>query len=79
MQAPTMKRVPKKYCHFLFSGIQSGMTCAVAAAIASASFYAEGTFIHHWLNAYLISWAVMLPVALVAAPFIRRLAGMLTV
>jgi hypothetical protein len=32
----------------------------------------------HWLGSWLVAWAVMLPVVLLAAPTIRRLAISLT-
>ncbi|MBB3453478.1 hypothetical protein FHT86_001734 [Rhizobium sp. BK313] len=73
-----MPRIPRKYRHFVFGIFQSGITCAVAAAIASLPFYAEGSFAAHWLRAYLFSWTVMLPVVMIAAPVIRRLADALT-
>lgn len=73
-----MWKIPKKYSHFVFGPIQAGITCAVASAIASAQFVAEGTFLSHWLRAYLFSWIAMLPVVVVAAPFIRRLADRIT-
>ncbi|CAG2157469.1 hypothetical protein LMG31506_06025 [Cupriavidus yeoncheonensis] len=73
-----MWKVPKEYNHFAFGAIQAGVTCAVASAIASMQFLAEGSFVSHWLRAYLLSWAAMLPVVVVAAPFIRRLANRIT-
>ncbi|KAA0693332.1 DUF2798 domain-containing protein [Neorhizobium sp. P12A] len=73
-----MPRIPRKYNHFVFGVIQSGITCAIAAAIASFPFYAEGNFAAHWLRAYLLSWMVMLPVVVIAAPVIRRLADALS-
>jgi len=30
-----MRRVPRRYSHFVFGVIQSGLTCAIASAIAS--------------------------------------------
>ncbi|MGN5477759.1 DUF2798 domain-containing protein [Cupriavidus basilensis] len=41
-------------------------------------FVAEGTFVSHWLRAYFFSWAAMLPVVIVAAPFIHWLANRIT-
>ena len=73
-----MPRFPRKYRHFVFGVIQSGITCAIAAAIASLPFYAEGSFAVHWLRAYLFSWTVMLPVVVIAAPLVRRLAEAMT-
>jgi hypothetical protein len=57
---------------------QSGLTCFVAAAIASLPFLGTGTFLAHWLLAWVISWATMLPIVLAAAPVIKRLVEALT-
>ncbi len=65
--------IPRRYAHFLFGVIQSGLTCFVAAGIASLPMFEAGAFIEHWLMAWLISWMTMLPVVLLAAPFIRAL------
>ena len=58
--------------------IQSGLTCALAAAIASFPFMAAGTFVAHWLQSWFIAWVMMLPVVLFAAPGIRNVTHMLT-
>jgi len=73
-----MLRIPRRYGHFVFAVIQSGMTTAIAAAIASAPFYGESTFMVHWLSSWLIAWAAMIPVVLLAAPAIRRLVHAMT-
>jgi Protein of unknown function (DUF2798) len=66
-------RIPRRYNHFVFGFIQSGLTCLVAAGIASFPASGAGQFMRHWLVAWLVSWATMLPVVLLAAPFIRTL------
>ncbi len=73
-----MLKISARYTHFVFSVIQSGLTCAVAAAIASMDFLYTGGFGGHWIKAWLLSWATMLPVVLVAAPVIRRIAEGMT-
>jgi hypothetical protein len=73
-----MIRIPNRFDHFLFGSIQSGMTCAVAAAVSSVSFYPQGTFLEHWIRSYLFSWMIMLPLVLVAAPLIRKIVRILT-
>jgi hypothetical protein len=73
-----MLRIPRRHGHFVFGVIQSGLTCALAAAIASYPFVAHGGFIAHWIAAWLLSWLMMLPVVILAAPAIRRLTDMLT-
>ena len=73
-----MPRIPQRFGHFVFGVIQSGISCAIAAAIASAPCYGRGTFLSHWLHAYAVSWAIMLPIVLLAAAAIRRAVDALT-
>jgi putative Mn2+ efflux pump MntP len=70
--------IPKRYGHFLFGIIQSGFTCAIAAAIASGPFMYTGAFIGHWLKSWIYAWAVMIPFVLLITPFIRRAVDALT-
>lgn len=74
-----MLRIPRRYGHFVFAVIQSGMTSAMAAAIASMPFLDDSTFMVHWLGSWLIAWAAMAPIVILAAPFIRRLVFALTI
>jgi hypothetical protein len=73
-----MLRIPRRFSHFVFGFIQSGLTCAVAAAIASFPFMAAGTFVPHWLQSWLMAWITMTPIVLFAAPAIRSLTHALT-
>jgi hypothetical protein len=73
-----MLPIPRRHAHFVFGIIQSGLTSAIAAAIASYPFFADGSFMVHWLASWLVAWIMMLPVVLFAAPFIRRLSHFLT-
>ncbi len=73
-----MLAIPRRYSHFVFGVVQSGLTCIVTASIASIPFFAEGMFLSHALRAWLIAWAVMLPVVLIAAPGIRKLVELVT-
>jgi len=73
-----MLRIPRRHAHFVFGVIQAGLTSAIAAGIASAPFIAESAFLEHWLSAWLIAWATMIPVVLLAAPLIRRVVHALT-
>ena len=73
-----MLGIPRRYAHFVFGIIQSGLTSAIAAAIASTPFLETGGFLAHWLGAWLVSWLLMLPVVIFAAPGIRQLANALT-
>jgi hypothetical protein len=71
-------RIPRRHGHFAFGVIQSGLTCLVAAGIASYPESGTARFIEHWLVSWLISWLAMLPVVLLAAPLIRALVNHLT-
>jgi hypothetical protein len=73
-----MFAIPRRYSHFVFGVIQSGLTSLIAAGIASFSLLGSGKFLGNWLVSWLISWAMMLPIVLLAAPAIRSLALFLT-
>ncbi|MBI5128822.1 MAG: DUF2798 domain-containing protein [Rhodopseudomonas palustris] len=73
-----MLGIPRRYSHFVYAVLQSGITTAVASMIASVPFLGEQTFAEHWLPAWGASWMVMLPVVLFAAPLLRRLTLVLT-
>lgn len=73
-----MRRIPKRYSHFVFGIIQSGFTCAIAAAIASGPFMYTGIFIGHWLKSWIYAWAVMIPFVLLITPLIRRAVDVVT-
>ena len=73
-----MLGIPRRYTHFVFAVIQSGLTCLIAAGIASRPSLATGNFFWNWLASWLIAWVTMLPVVLLAAPAIRSLALALT-
>lgn len=73
-----MLGIPRRYAHFIFGVIQSGLTSCIAAGIASHPFLTSGGFFGHWLRSWLIAWGMMLPVVILAAPLIRALAIALT-
>jgi len=73
-----MLGIPRRFSHFVYGSIQSGLTCAIAAAIASFPLLAGGTFVAHWLQSWFVAWIMMLPVVLFAAPAIRNLTHILT-
>ena len=73
-----MLGIPRRFSHFVYGFIQSGLTCAIAAAIASFPFLTEGTFVAHWLRSWRVAWTMMLPIVLFAAPAIRNLTDVLT-
>jgi len=68
-----MLRIPRRYSHFVFGFIQSGLTSLIAAAVASYPLIHSGNFMRNWLVAWAISWTMMTPVVLFAAPAIRAL------
>lgn len=70
--------IPRRHAHFVFGVIQSGLTSGVATAIASLSLLETGAFLTNWAKSWAIAWALMLPVVIFAAPFIRRLSFLLT-
>ncbi len=76
--ASKLPKIPQRYRHLIFGVIQSGLTCGVAAAIASLPYYADGSFASHWSHTYLYSWMIMLPVVVIAAPVIRRIVDAIT-
>jgi hypothetical protein len=70
--------IPRRYSHFIFAVIQAGLTCLIAAGIASLPVVSIRLFITHWLLSWLISWIMMLPVVVLAAPMIRLVSLRLT-
>lgn len=69
-----MLGIPRRYAHFVFGVIQSGLT----AGIASLSLLSTSGFFVNWMRSWLVSWVLMLPLVLFAAPAIRRASLMLT-
>lgn len=73
-----MLGIPRRFSHFVFGVIQSGLTSCIAAAVASFPLLQTGGFLFNWILAWLISWAMMLPAVIFAAPAIRALSIALT-
>ena len=73
-----MLGIPRRFSHFVYGVVQSCLTCALAAAVASLPFLATGAFVLHWVQSWLVAWTMMLPIVLFAAPAIRRLTRFLT-
>jgi hypothetical protein len=73
-----MLGIPRRYSHFVFGIIQSGLTSLIAAGIASFPAASAMIFVGHWMTSWLIAWAAMLPIVLLAAPAIRAFALRLT-
>lgn len=70
--------IPRRHSHFVFGVIQSGLTTLVATAIASFPEPTVGQFVTHWMLSWVVAWAAMLPVVMLAAPGIRALTFALT-
>jgi len=66
-------RFSKRYAHFLYGVIQSGITTGITSAIASFGLLSDGTFLARRLQSWLMSWALMVPIVVFAAPIIQRL------
>lgn len=77
-QGRVMLGIPRRYSHFVFGIIQSGLTSLIAAGIASLPAGSALVFLEHWMVSWLIAWATMLPIVLLAAPAIRAFALRLT-
>ncbi|KPF99789.1 GNAT family acetyltransferase [Rhodopseudomonas sp. AAP120] len=73
-----MLGIPRRYSHFIYAVLQSGITTSIASMIASVPFMSDHTFLEHWIGAWGASWMVMLPVVIFAAPLLRRLTLVLT-
>ena len=71
-------KIPKRHAHFLFGFIQAGVTTAVASAVASFHSLEGGTFMINWLESWLASWTLMVPVVFFAAPAIQRVTQLFT-
>jgi hypothetical protein len=41
--------IPRRYSHFVFAVVQSGLTCLIAAGIASLPLMTISQFLTHWL------------------------------
>ena len=70
--------IPRRYSHFVFGVIQSGLTSLIAAGIASFPALSLMRFLQHWTVSWLVAWAAMLPIVVLAAPAIRALSLRLT-
>jgi hypothetical protein len=73
-----MLGIPRRYSHYVFGVLQSGLTSAIAAGIALFPGDGSPGLPWRWLASWLLAWCAMLPVVIFAAPFIRRLAVALT-
>jgi hypothetical protein len=70
-----MRKISYRYRQHAAGVIQSAITCAVAAAIASPMNLPFAALLSYWMNSWLLSWLTMLPIVLLATPWVRRLTG----
>jgi hypothetical protein len=73
-----MFKIARKHSHFVFGGLQAGLTSLIAAGIASFPSPTVVHFLGHWMWSWLMSWTIILPVVVLAAPFIRAASIALT-
>ncbi|MFN3745812.1 MAG: DUF2798 domain-containing protein [Hyphomicrobiaceae bacterium] len=70
MMAP---QLPHRYAPYAYGILQAAITTAVATAIAIYPLaHSALEFVERWMVAWGVAWLTMLPVVLVAAPFIQR-------
>lgn len=68
--------IPRRYSHFVYGAIQSGLTTGIATAIATSGY--ETMFMQRWTTTWFTSWVLMMPLVLFSAPAIQRLTSLLT-
>ena len=73
-----MRKIPKKYGHYLFGILQSAITCAVASGISTFKAAPIEQIVPQWASSWAISWLLMIPVVLFAAPLLRKSVDRLT-
>lgn len=71
-------RISRRYSHFVYGAIQSGLTTSVATAVATSGYEYEAMFLLRWATAWFTSWVLMMPLVLFVAPAIQRLTSLLT-
>ena len=62
-------KLPRKYSHFLFAFIQSGLTSCIATGITL--LHANSFSVEQWAPSWLLAWAMVGLLALALAPLIR--------
>ncbi|MGE3989496.1 DUF2798 domain-containing protein [Pseudorhodoplanes sp.] len=64
---------PRRYSHFIYGVLQSGLTCAVASAITTFQLVSFERHLVSWIASWFLSWLMMLPIVVLAAPIIKLL------
>jgi hypothetical protein len=78
MQVSGVLPIPRRLAHVVFATLQSCLTTGVSTAIAVQPFGQGWDAAQTWLAAWAASWAVLLPLVIVAAPALRQAALALT-
>jgi hypothetical protein len=73
-----VRKPSRRYAHFLFAAIQSALSSAIAAAVASLNLPWAAGFFEHWVRSWAEAWIIMLPVVILAAPAISHLSNLMT-
>jgi Protein of unknown function (DUF2798) len=73
-----LRKLPRRYAHFLFAAIQSALTSAIAAAVAGLNLPWAAGFFGHWVRSWAEAWILMLPIVILAAPAISHLSNLMT-
>lgn len=72
-------RIPRQFAPLTYGVIQSGITAAVATAIATSQAGPQGqAALRLWFTSWSLSWLAMLPVVILVSPIIQRLVVALT-
>jgi hypothetical protein len=69
--------VPRRYSHFVYGVIQSGVATGIATLVATLGSGGM-SFVSKWVSIWLTSWALMVPIVIFSAPLIQRLTLFLT-
>ena len=63
-----MRGIPQRYSHVVFGVLQSGLTSAIAAAVALLPDDGGLDLLQRRLGSRLLAWSVMLPIVADVAP-----------
>jgi len=65
--------LPYRFAPYVYGILQAAITTAVATAIAVFPVvHSAIEFIERWMVAWFVAWLTMVPVVLLAAPYIHR-------
>lgn len=65
--------LPYRFAPYAYGILQAALTTAVATAIAVFPVVQSAAeFIERWMVAWFLAWLTMVPVVLLAAPYIHR-------